>query len=553
MYKKNFPAEHCVKAALIVLLFALTACIITLSCVPPVSRDALVYHLALPKLYIEHGGIYEIPSLVFSYFPLNLHLLYTIPLYFGNDIIPKFIHFAFALATAWLIFIYLKKRLDDLYALLGVLFFLSIPLIVKLSITAYVDLGLVFFSTASVFYLLKWTENKFRLKYLIISALWCGLALGTKYNGLMVLLLLFLSVPLVYLRTTPGETRNQFRAAGYGAVFMLAALLIFSPWMIRDYLWTDNPIYPLYDHWFNPEESAPAYSILTIMNFEMRSVIQEEPWWQIALLPIRIFFQGQDGNPRYFDGKLSPFLFFLPCFAFYHYKKNTSGLKTEKFFFIVFSLLILFFVLFTTNMCQLRYIAVVIPLLVILAVFGLHEIGGLCKELKIPESLSAGIVSVIAFSMICLNGVYIMEQFRYVDPVSYITGRTGRDEYIEKYRGEYPVFVFANKNLPEDSKISGIFLGDRRYYSDREMVFDIGWLLKTIKEADTPGKIASSLINKKKITHLLVRYDLFDEWVGSNFDDKTRNRLSIFLKTHLKLLFSKSGYGLFQLEKRGSS
>jgi len=175
MYKKNFPAEHCVKAALIVLLFALTACIITLSCVPPVSRDALVYHLALPKLYIEHGGIYEIPSLVFSYFPLNLHLLYTIPLYFGNDIIPKFIHFAFALATAWLIFIYLKKRLDDLYALLGVLFFLSIPLIVKLSITAYVDLGLVFFSTASVFYLLKWTENKFRLKYLCCSFCPCPL------------------------------------------------------------------------------------------------------------------------------------------------------------------------------------------------------------------------------------------------------------------------------------------------------------------------------------------------------------------------------------------
>ena len=30
-----------------------------LSLVPPISRDALVHHLAVPKLYLEHGGIFE--------------------------------------------------------------------------------------------------------------------------------------------------------------------------------------------------------------------------------------------------------------------------------------------------------------------------------------------------------------------------------------------------------------------------------------------------------------------------------------------------------------
>ena len=71
------------------------------------------------------------------------------------------------------------------WALVGGLFFLSLPIIVKLSITVYVDLGLIFFSTASILSLLKWIESRYQSKFLILSATCCGLALGTKYNGLM--------------------------------------------------------------------------------------------------------------------------------------------------------------------------------------------------------------------------------------------------------------------------------------------------------------------------------------------------------------------------------
>ena len=47
---------------------------------------------------------------------------------------------------AVLIFGYLKQRTGkSLYGLLGALLFLSLPVVVKLSITVYVDLGLIFF------------------------------------------------------------------------------------------------------------------------------------------------------------------------------------------------------------------------------------------------------------------------------------------------------------------------------------------------------------------------------------------------------------------------
>lgn len=67
-------------ATQIILTAALLALIFILAAVPPVSRDALTHHLAVPQLHISHGRVYKIPDLVASYFPMNLDLLYVIPL-----------------------------------------------------------------------------------------------------------------------------------------------------------------------------------------------------------------------------------------------------------------------------------------------------------------------------------------------------------------------------------------------------------------------------------------------------------------------------------------
>ncbi|MBA3013167.1 MAG: hypothetical protein FP812_23445 [Desulfobacula sp.] len=63
--------------------------------VPPISRDALVHHLAIPKIYISQTRIIELPCMIYSYFPMNLEILFGIALYLGSDIAPKFIHFFF--------------------------------------------------------------------------------------------------------------------------------------------------------------------------------------------------------------------------------------------------------------------------------------------------------------------------------------------------------------------------------------------------------------------------------------------------------------------------
>ena len=220
-------------ASIYLFLLVLIVSICILAWVPPVSRDALVHHLAVPKMWIKHGGIYEIPDLVFSYYPMNLDLLYTIPLYFGNDILPNYLHFAFALATSWLIFSYLKKRLEKTYALLGVLLFLSTPVIVKLSISAYVDLGLVFFSMAALVWILKWCKESIGTRYLVMAGLFCGLALGTKYNGLMVFFLMTPLIVSISFRKIPDDRTAPYRSLLYIMIFIVVAGLVYAPWGIK--------------------------------------------------------------------------------------------------------------------------------------------------------------------------------------------------------------------------------------------------------------------------------------------------------------------------------
>jgi len=560
---------------------ALIGAIILLSWVPPVSRDALTHHLAVPELYLKHGGIYEIPFTVFSYYPMNLDLLYMIPLYFGNDIAPKLIHFIFALLTAWLTFSYLRKRLDTAWALFGALFFLSLPIIVKLSTTVYVDLGLIFFSTASIMSLLKWIENRFQVKYLVLSAFCCGLALGVKYNGLIVLFLLTVFVPLLYKQqgkssfagrkaiSAKSSLNRQLRAIGWGALFCLIALMVFSPWMIRNFIWTNNPVYPLYNSFFNPQRVALApglgsgvkpddeEDIISPENkkkssswgpLAIRKVIYREAWWEIALIPVRIFFQGRDDDPKYFDGKLNPFLFLLPIFAFFQLKMNPEDVKVEQKFLFSFAILFILYVYFKTDM-RIRYIAPAIPPLVILSTFGLYQIHKfIARQGSLRKGQGAQIaVVVLAAVIFILNALYIIHQFKQVDPFSYISGRVERDAYITRYRPEYTILQYANSHLAADAKLLVLFMGNRRYYSDRDLIFGIDLFRTIVKRVDSAQVVLNDL-RQSGFTHLLIRYDLFNKWTDKQFNDREKKILKEFFARDARHVFSNNGYGLLELD-----
>lgn len=556
----EFRIRRLIQSALLISISILTISILVLSSVPPVNRDELTHHLAVPKLYIEHGGVYEIPSIKFSYYPMNMDILYLIPLYFGNDIIPKYIHFSFALFTAFLIYYYLKKRIGSLYGSLGVLFFLSIPLIVKLSITAYVDLGLIFFSFASLMFIMEWCEKKHAVRFLFFSALCCGVAMGIKYNALILFVLTSLIVPFVYIRSAPAESASSFAAIRHAIFFVVISALCFSPWMIRNYVWKKNPVYPLYHQFFSKQtvergketgkSISTHYTGKQFGPIALRKYVYRETWWQTALVPIRIFFQGEDNNPKYFDGKLNPFLFLLPFFAFFRYKKKNNRLHFvfEMRIMFLFSVLFLLFVFFTHDV-RIRYLSPIIPPLVVLSMFGLHNLVERARQGSsfLGRLLQYTVLGAIIGWMLCMNAGYVVDLFKHVEPMTYLTGQVDRDQYIEKYHPEYAVMKYANQHLPEDAVILPVFTGNRYYYSDRKMIFNFSLFAKIIKETNLQAEILSEL-KKRGITHIMIGYELFNAWANNNFSKQEKIRIEHFFHKQIYYLYSKNGYGLYKVE-----
>jgi 4-amino-4-deoxy-L-arabinose transferase-like glycosyltransferase len=533
-------------AVLALLLAMLVLLVIILASVPPVSRDALVHHLAVPKLWIEHGGIYEMPDKVFSYYPMAVDLLYLIPLLWGNDIAPKFIHFAFSLATSLLIFNYLKRRLDLNYALLGVLYFLSTPIIVKLSITAYVDLGLIFFSTAALMCLLKWQEQIPRMKYIWLAGLMGGLALGTKYNGLIVMLLLMFIVLLIASQSTVRGRQIPIRAFIGVVIFGGVAVLTYAPWGIKNFVWTGNPVYPLFDQWFNPGNPYETASVPPIV---LRKLLYGETWWEILLVPVRIFFQGVDDSPRFFDGRLNPGLLILPVFAFAvtAREKAIVFIRQELIFMLAFAVLLVMLVFFKTSM-RMRYIAPAIPFLVILSAFGLKGIAVIVdRYLTRDRARLAALTSLTVMLLpVCFNAVYIIEQFQVVRPLQYLAGHVSRDQYIESYRPEYTVIRHANDLLPAGTRIYSLFIGNRGYYSDHKMTFDIERFKAMVVSSGSVNMFREKM-KAAGFSYLLIRYNQFWAWGDDNLNIKEKEIVKALLDNRELLLLAKSGYGLYKL------
>ena len=277
-------------------------------------------------------------------------------------------------------------------------------------------------------------------------------------------------------------------------------------------------------------------------------MIYHESGWQIALLPLRIFFQGKDGDPQYFDGKLNPSLLFLPFFAFYQLKRDPEYLKREKKIMLTFAVLFLSISLFSAVM-RIRYVSPIIPPLVILSVFGVKSLLEVIKQFPFTVMKRVGLifVSILIFLVFWYNGTYLAKQFKFVKPFSYLNKNVSRDEYISLYRPEYPAMQYINHHLSPNSVVYFIFLGNRGYYCDRDYLIGIGLFNSLIKGADNSHEILEGF-QKTGITHLLIYNHLFEKWMKNNFSDEELSLTQTFFRKHLELLYFEKGFGVWALK-----
>jgi len=547
------PYERPVAVVLlcIICVFVLTACLLALT--PPIARDVLIHHLAIPKLWINHGGFYETPWAAYSYYPMNLELLYLISLYFGSDIIPNFIHLGFGIGTAIIIYFYLKTGFNRTAGLLGFLIFISTPVTIKLSTMAYVDLGAVFFVTASILSFIQWRDSKYdQSGWLLISAVAMGLGLGSKYSVLVPWFFVTLSITFICSR----DTEKSGKAIKYGLLFFLISLSVFSPWLVKNTILTGNPFYPLFPGIFNSGMLSDGNTnSLALVHahaslFKTRGMMFGESLWEVLFIPVRIFFQGQDNSPRYFDGVLNPILILFVPFAFM--KKE---MKVDKLFFLYFSIFIILVALFLDQI-RIRYILPAIPFLAILSVTGIVNIFVWFKERKsvIFQRIGLSGLVIIVMVLLSLNVIYIHEYFLKIDPVRYLAKKETRDDFIARHDGSYPAIMYINKNTPKDSRIRLILLAGRGYYLDRIYQEDRSMGMSIVQgmiDHSSSGELFQQYLSSLGCAHLLIRYELFEPYVQEKFDPEKVQQLKKQMSNNLMKIYDDKRYRIYHVSKQG--
>jgi hypothetical protein len=273
------------------------------------------------------------------------------------------------------------------------------------------------------------------------------------------------------------------------------------------------------------------------------------------LLPIRFFFEGQDDNPRYFDGKLNPFLFILPFFAFLK-KPTTSQVKLEKLTLLAFVVLYFFFTFFQGTL-RIRYIVSIIPSLVLLSIFGLQNIISAVAQINFTRMQRLGqLLSIsILVGIFAYNGLYIITQFQIIQPLPYLFKKIDREQYITKFRPEYPAIQFANSYLTPGSKVLCIFLGNRGYYMDFQPIFDRpshrGFLTDLLQSPVQKKNLRNALLDQN-ITCILLRDDLTQGWLQRLKATKRKEIISFFQKDTKKIFYS-GGYSLFSINQNNQN
>ena len=115
----------------------------------------------------------------------------------------------------------------------------------------------------------------------------------------------------------------------------------------------------------------------------------------------------------------------------------------------------------------------------------------------------------------------------------------------------YASMDYANKHLPSDARILFILVGNRGYYCDRQYVYDYPPSAKgfhtLIQTAATPQDTAR-LLRQKGITHLLIREDLFIDYIETNFTMEEKRNVGGFMNHMTKRLFVHRGYGLYEIK-----
>jgi hypothetical protein len=248
------------------------------STAPITSSDALKYHLALPKLWLQLGSIGDPFWRWEGFGPSGVEMLYTQGLALGGASTAAPLHAAFALLCALTIFGLARELAGTRLAGAVAAFLFVLQGIVTWEATSsFIELGLTFYVVLAVWHAVRWSRTASGS-----AACWTGFfagaAAGTKYLGLVAMGIVLLGLAVLAL-----ARRRPRDVVIAGATATLAG----GAWYLKNAIATGNPVYPLL---FGGKWLTPA------LDHQIRDSLRfygvGGGLWRLVLLPLDLILHG---------------------------------------------------------------------------------------------------------------------------------------------------------------------------------------------------------------------------------------------------------------------
>jgi len=262
-------------ALLVAVIFLLN---LSVALAPPLTFDALVYHLTLPLRYLQEGRITYIPEIMFWGMPQLAEMHYLVLLALGGESAPAVLGWLLGGLTLLTLGDDLRQRFGRLAAWFAIAALLSGFTLSRLLGAAYLEWFLLLYGLVWWQLLEKIYDQRNESRLVVLLGVVSGFALSLKYTAGMLLLL---GVLALLFQPTSQWRRNVRQAFTVG----LVATLVSLPWWAKNFAWTGNPFYPLL---------FPAGAMDAIRYDFYHNIPSNLTWQQAVVMPWYITIWGVD-------------------------------------------------------------------------------------------------------------------------------------------------------------------------------------------------------------------------------------------------------------------
>lgn len=458
------------KVAVTVIALALILALL-MALLPETKWDSLTYHLAGPQQYVQHGRIFNAPFNHFLGFPQQTDILYAGQIGLtGRTQGSGALHWAIGAGLLLLVGGMTARRFGLRAALIAVG-----ALIVGKSVWlemsfAYSDLMPMGLAAVGLNIVDAWVNYRNEtgpnrevtasdLRYVIVVGMAAGFAMGSKYT------VLWLGVALGLLILWSARGASVRAQLIYALAYGLAAVIVLSPWLVRNVLWYDNPIYPLIFE--SGEMDAIRYEWYSQPGTGM---INTSDAWQLLIFPVAVTVLGVEGAAGYSISIGPLYLLLVPLLVLVWGKITHKPFVRQALLLGGSILLIWFFAVAFGSYAnrQTRLVLYMFPAWAILAGLVMEALYRLPKKpFDVAFVTHAMVAMVLVFAGIDYTQDFIDSGF-----TTYFAGQDDYDyerAYLERNLGWHIEAMRQINNLPEDSTVR--FLWEPRYlYCDEEKI-----------------------------------------------------------------------------------